>query len=78
MKLPELPKNVAMPGYAGFVPFMQSSNLFGKGYSPITRLAFSSEPLGVDRYHMSSTGFNFAPRVHIDPTKKAISHKYGS
>lgn len=63
-----------MPGYAGFMPYMKSSNLFGKGYSPITRSALSNTNLGANRYHSN----RFSTLLHIDPTKKAISHKYGS
>jgi hypothetical protein len=57
---------------------MKSSNLYGQSYSPITRNAFSNSNLGVNRYNLASTGFNFTPKVHIDESKKALSHKYGS
>jgi len=44
--LPEEPKNVAMPGYAGYIPYAKPNNLYGKGYSPITRIAFNNKELG--------------------------------
>jgi hypothetical protein len=75
--MPAEPKNVAYPGYAGFVPSLKSSNLYGSSYSPLTRCAFSNPHLGVDKFHQSTNGFNFNPRVHIDDSKAATSHQYG-
>ncbi|KAM3135370.1 hypothetical protein pb186bvf_012528 [Paramecium bursaria] len=34
------PKNQAIPGYGGFIPQLKAGNLHGRGYSPLTRVAF--------------------------------------
>jgi hypothetical protein len=77
LQYPEEPKNVAVPGYAGFIPYVKSNNLYGKGYSPITRQALANPELGVNKFKLSSTGFNLDRSALIDLNKEAVTHKYG-
>jgi len=72
------PKNVAVPGYGGFVPGLKSENEFGKSYSRITRENFGKDTLGDNKNRLSSTGFNHKKHVFIDHTRTASTHKYGS
>ncbi|CAD8086446.1 unnamed protein product [Paramecium primaurelia] len=75
-QLPQEPKNSAVPGYAGYVPYVQSENLYGERFSEVARKSFADSKLGKFN-RLSSTGFNFDAKELIDPHKEAYSHKYG-
>ncbi|KAM3135369.1 hypothetical protein pb186bvf_012527 [Paramecium bursaria] len=73
---PQEPKNTAIPGYQGYIPYIKSQNLYGERISAIARTAFSDDRLG--KFNgLSSTGFNFDPKALIDKDQEAYSHKYG-
>jgi hypothetical protein len=75
---PQEPKNVAYPGYGGFIPGKESENKYGKGYSAITRECFADPKLGENKFKLSTTGFNFRKTDFIDHSVNASSHKYGN
>lgn len=35
------PKNKAIPGYAGYVPYVKPQNIHAKGFTPISKDSFS-------------------------------------
>ena len=78
MKKPLEPKNVAIPGYKGFIPGYYSNNEYAKTFSRIARDRLANPDLGKNPLHLSSTGFNFKKHDFIDPTKTASTHKYGA
>lgn len=75
---PSDPKNVVYPGYAGFIPGLKSNNEYGKTFSQIARDSFAKPQLGVNKFKLSSTGFNFRKHDFIDQSIEAKTHKYGS
>ncbi len=52
------PKNKAIPGYGGYIPYINSENLHAKGYTPLTKDSFSSPKLGKNINGLSTNGFN--------------------
>lgn len=72
------PKNVAVPGYQGFIPGLYSNNEYSKTYSRITRERLANPELGQNPLSLSSTGFNHKKHNFIDPTRTASTHKYGA
>ena len=46
----------AIPGYKGFVPGLDSDNMHGSSYTPLTRDAFNNPELGNSKMGLSSTG----------------------
>jgi len=72
------PKNVAIPGYQGFIPGQYANNEYSKTYSRVTRERFAHPELGKNDLCLSSTGFNSKKHSFIDPTRTASTHKYGA
>ena len=78
LKKPLQPKNVAIPGYTGFIPGLYANNEYSKTYSRITRERLANPELGKNPLSLSSTGFNHKKHNFIDPTRNASTHKYGA
>lgn len=70
-------KNKAIPGYAGYIPYVKPESLYGKGYTPITKQCLSSDKLGKNILGLSTNGFNINQQALIDKSKMASSSKYG-
>ena len=75
---PDEPRNQAIPGYAGHIPYVKSDNIFGRPYSAITRESFARPQLGVNRFNISTNGFMVNDKVHIDPSQTASTFSYGA
>ena len=75
---PDSPKNYAIPGYQGYIPYVKAENIIGRPYTALTREAFSKPELGVNKFKISSTGFTYNPTMHIDPSASSITNKYGA
>jgi len=75
---PHEPKNYVVPGYAGFVPGYKSRGEFAKTYAKIAKESFNQQHLGVNKFKLSSTGFNVGRHSMADPTLTATSHKFGA
>lgn len=71
------PKNVAIPKYKGYIPYVHPENIHAKGYSSITREAFGKEKLGKNPFQLSSTGYNLNTQAFVDPSQNASTSKYG-
>lgn len=74
---PHEPKNYVLPGYAGFVPGFKSRGEFGKTFAKIAKESLNHNELGVNKFHLSSTGFNVGRHPPHDHTLTASSHKFG-
>ncbi len=61
----------------GYVPYVGPENIHAKGYSPITREAFSQNKLGKNLFGLSSTGYNLNKDAFVDPSQNASTSKYG-
>ncbi len=71
------PKNMAIPGYGGFVPGIKAENIHAKGFANMTKQSFNNEKLGKNVYGLATTGFNVTKEVFVDNSKLASSSKYG-
>jgi hypothetical protein len=71
------PKNKAVPGYAGYIPYVKPESIYGKGYTPIAKECLSSDKLGKNILGLSTNGFNVNQQALIDKSKMASSSKYG-
>ena len=71
------PKNKAIPGYGGYVPYVKPESIYGKGYTPITKQCYSNDKLAKNILGLSTNGFNVNKEALLDKSKVASSSKYG-
>lgn len=71
------PKSTVIPGYSGYVPYINSENLYAKGYTPLTKDSFSSPKLGKNFNGLSTNGFNVRKETFLNHSKFGESCKYG-
>ena len=71
------PKNTVIPGYCGYVPYINSENLHAKGYTSLTKDSFSSPKLGQNINGLSTNGFNVGKETFFNYSKLGQSCKYG-
>ena len=71
------PKNKAIPGYTGYIPFVKPENLHARGFTPISKDSFSNKKLGKNILGLSTNGFNINRETFLDSSKFASSSKYG-
>ena len=57
-KKPLEPRNLAPPGYGGYIPSFVSSNKFGNTFTQTTKECLGDDKLGQNPFKLSSTGFN--------------------
>ena len=74
---PGEPKTLAMPKYQGYIPYIVSENLHGKGFTSLTKDCFTNDKFGKNTFGLSSTGHNFKYEAMLDPSMSATSAKYG-
>jgi hypothetical protein len=67
-----------MPGYQGLIPGMVSSAPYSKRYTEHAKELLANQELGLNRYRLSTTGFNRSKHDFVDPSKSAWTHKYGA
>ena len=72
-----VPNNFVVPGYQGFLPSVRSQSLYGKGTTPTSKEALTSDRLDYNKTGIASTGFNVKREDFIDKSQNGFSSKYG-
>ena len=63
---PVPPKNLAMPKYQGYIPYVGPENMYGKSFTPITKQCFSNDKFSKNNTGLATTGHNFKYEATLD------------
>ncbi|KAL4468335.1 hypothetical protein ABPG72_010736 [Tetrahymena utriculariae] len=67
----------AIQGYKGFIPQIQSNNMFGQTFSRSARQVLASN-ISNNPFKLSSTGHNSLRHNYADQSLNAFTHKFGA